>query len=123
MNPPALTCACPSVRSLPFVLSTVAVLRVRPVLPARLPPQRQNELGERVRKLLAGVDLDPMRLAQECAIMADKSDITEEIARLRSHIGQFGNFLEQDRAFHRQRPADRPRRGLDVPAVDRKSVV
>lgn len=64
--------------------------------------QRQNELGERIRKLLAGVDLDPMRLAQECAIMADKSDITEEIARLRSHIGQFGNFLEQDEAVGRR---------------------
>ena len=32
-----LTCVCPSVRSLPFVLSTVAVWRVRLVLPARLP--------------------------------------------------------------------------------------
>lgn len=64
--------------------------------------QRQHELGERVRKLLAGVDLDPMRLAQECAIMADKSDVTEEIARLKSHIAQFVRFLDLDEAVGRR---------------------
>lgn len=64
--------------------------------------QRQRELGERVRKLLAGVDLDPVRLAQECAILADKSDVTEEIARLKSHIAQFSRFLDMDEAVGRR---------------------
>lgn len=63
---------------------------------------RQNELQERLNKLLAGVDLDPMRLAQECAIMADKSDISEEITRLRSHISQFHSFLGLDDAVGRR---------------------
>ena len=64
--------------------------------------QRQAELKERVRKLLAGVDLDPMRIAQECAILADKSDVSEEIARLRSHIAQFAAFLALDEAVGRR---------------------
>ena len=64
--------------------------------------RRQAELKERVRKLLAGVDLDPMRVTQECAIMADKSDVSEEIARLRSHIAQFAAFLEMDEAVGRR---------------------
>ena len=69
---------------------------------AEILQQRQRELGERVRKLLSGVDLDPMRLAQECAILADKSDVTEEIARLKSHIAQFSRFLDMDEAVGRR---------------------
>lgn len=63
---------------------------------------RHSELKERLAKLLSGVDLDPMRLAQECAIMADKSDVSEEITRLRSHIQQFHHFLELDEAVGRR---------------------
>ncbi len=56
--------------------------------------QRQEELKKRVLKLLDGMDIDPMRLAQETAIMADKADVTEEVVRLASHISQFRNFLD-----------------------------
>ncbi len=55
--------------------------------------QRENTLQERLEKLLGNIQLDPARLAQEVAIMADKSDVTEEIVRLRSHIVQFHQFL------------------------------
>ncbi|BDD86425.1 YicC/YloC family endoribonuclease [Desulfofustis limnaeus] len=48
--------------------------------------QRQSALQERLTKLLGTVDLDPARLAQEVAILADKTDVTEELVRLRSHI-------------------------------------
>ncbi len=54
---------------------------------------RQDELAERIGRLLAGVDIDPLRLAQEAAIMADKVDITEEIVRLKSHVEQFRRFF------------------------------
>ena len=54
---------------------------------------RQENLTTKLNKLLAGIDLDPIRLAQEAAILADKMDITEEIIRLQSHISQFSNFL------------------------------
>ncbi len=75
--------------------------RIQAQLPDLL-RMRQTELQERLAKLLAGVDLDPMRLAQECAIMADKSDVSEEITRLRSHINQFHSFLALDEAVGRR---------------------
>ncbi|MGR0480541.1 MAG: YicC/YloC family endoribonuclease [Candidatus Electronema sp. V4] len=62
----------------------------------QLVAQRHQELKERVAKLLAGMDIDPARLAQEAAIMADKADVTEEIVRLSSHISQFRSFLDSD---------------------------
>ena len=55
---------------------------------------RHRELKERITRLLEGVEIDPVRLAQEAAILADKSDVTEEMVRLRSHIAQFIAFLE-----------------------------
>jgi uncharacterized protein (TIGR00255 family) len=53
----------------------------------------QNRLSERIRELTAGVALDEFRLLQEVAIMAERSDITEEIVRFRSHIEQFYDLL------------------------------
>ncbi|MCK9362774.1 MAG: YicC family protein [Syntrophales bacterium] len=53
----------------------------------------QKRLSERIRELTAGVELDESRLLQEVAIMAEKSDITEEIVRFRSHIEQFSELL------------------------------
>ncbi len=55
--------------------------------------QRKKLLQERLDKLLTAVQFDQTRLAQEVALLADKSDVTEEIVRLRSHIDQFGQFL------------------------------
>lgn len=67
-----------------------------------LQKQRQADLKLRVNKLLDGLDLDPVRLAQETAIMADKSDVTEEITRLGSHIAQFRAFLVSDEPVGRR---------------------
>jgi len=53
----------------------------------------QKRLIERVKELTGGMALDDLRLAQEVAFMADKSDITEEIVRFKSHILQFGDLL------------------------------
>lgn len=53
----------------------------------------QKRLGARIRELTGGTTLDESRLLQEVAIMAEKSDITEEIVRFRSHIGQFTDLL------------------------------
>jgi uncharacterized protein (TIGR00255 family) len=56
--------------------------------------QRQEAMQERLERLLATIELDPVRLAQEVAVLADKSDVTEELVRLRSHIDQFRGLLE-----------------------------
>ncbi|PID74968.1 MAG: YicC family protein [Desulfobacterales bacterium] len=64
--------------------------------------QRQSAMQERVAKLLEPNSLDPDRLAQEIAIIADKTDVTEEIVRLRSHIDQCRCFLDADGAVGRK---------------------
>ena len=79
----------------------VIVRQIEDRLPELL-QQRQAELRQRVGKLLESVDLDPMRLAQETAILADKCDVTEEITRLGSHIAQFRAFMEGDEPVGRR---------------------
>jgi uncharacterized protein (TIGR00255 family) len=54
----------------------------------------QKKLGERLARLLPQTELDAQRLAQEVALVADKSDISEEIARLGSHLEQFDSLIE-----------------------------
>ncbi len=56
----------------------------------------QTRLEERIRELLANqADLDEARLINEVAIFAEKTDITEEMARLESHLAQFLSLLDQ----------------------------
>jgi uncharacterized protein (TIGR00255 family) len=53
----------------------------------------QEKLNERIKTLNEGVGLDETRLAQEAALLADRSDVTEEMTRLKSHLDQFRNFF------------------------------
>jgi uncharacterized protein (TIGR00255 family) len=48
-----------------------------------------KRLESRLKELLGEAQLDPARLAQEAAIAAERSDVSEEITRLRSHVQQF----------------------------------
>lgn len=54
------------------------------------------KLEDRIRNVLSSVDYDQSRLLQEVAIFADKSNIDEEIARLKSHIVQYKQLIETD---------------------------
>jgi uncharacterized protein (TIGR00255 family) len=56
----------------------------------------QKKIGELLARDTQGVEVDPGRLAQEVAYLADRSDISEEIARLKSHLVQFREALGQD---------------------------
>jgi uncharacterized protein (TIGR00255 family) len=56
----------------------------------------QKRLSERIKELTAGCTLDESRLVQEVAIMAERTDITEEIVRMQSHIGQFEALLQSE---------------------------
>jgi uncharacterized protein (TIGR00255 family) len=56
----------------------------------------QKRLTERVKELASGFALDDNRLAQEVALLAEKSDITEEVVRMQSHIVQFEELLRSD---------------------------
>jgi len=63
------------------------------ILTERVRPAIARRLAERLEELLKGVQLDPIRLAQEAAIIAERNDVSEELARLRSHVEQFGKLL------------------------------
>jgi uncharacterized protein (TIGR00255 family) len=54
----------------------------------------QKRIGELLARDTQGVELDQARLTQEVAYLADRSDITEEIARLKSHLVQFREALD-----------------------------
>jgi uncharacterized protein (TIGR00255 family) len=55
-----------------------------------------KRLKERVEVLAGGMELDQGRLLQEIAIFAERSDITEEIVRGRSHLAQLDMMLQED---------------------------
>ena len=59
----------------------------------------QERLKERVAALTKGVvEIDPLRIAQEAAFLAEKSDISEEIVRVKSHIEQFRSIMNSEEA-------------------------
>jgi uncharacterized protein (TIGR00255 family) len=62
----------------------------------------QKRIIERIKEITAGAVVDEMRLNQEVAIMAERSDITEEIVRLSSHIHQFSELIRSDEAAGRK---------------------
>ena len=53
----------------------------------------QKRLNERLRELLRGAGLEPQRLAQEAAMLAERSDISEELVRLKTHAAQLEKLL------------------------------
>ncbi len=61
---------------------------------AQAVPALQNRVLERLRELLGATGVDPQRLAQEAAFLADRGDISEEIARLQIHSQQLEEILE-----------------------------
>jgi uncharacterized protein (TIGR00255 family) len=62
-------------------------------LAQRVRPAFARRLEAKLSELLSGAQIDPARLAQEAALLAERSDVTEELARLRSHVEQFRKLL------------------------------
>jgi uncharacterized protein (TIGR00255 family) len=58
--------------------------------------RRAARLRERMQAMLGGAEVDPARLATEVAVWADKTDVTEELARLRAHLAQLAGLLAGD---------------------------
>lgn len=56
-------------------------------------------LRKRLAELLDGVAVDEGRLAQEVALLVDRSDVTEELDRLRSHLDHFRSVLAEPAAI------------------------
>jgi uncharacterized protein (TIGR00255 family) len=55
--------------------------------------QFQDKLKEKIQTLTTGIEIDPARIAQESALLADRCDVTEELVRLESHIDQFNKLV------------------------------
>ncbi|HXJ16620.1 MAG TPA: YicC/YloC family endoribonuclease [Candidatus Polarisedimenticolia bacterium] len=75
-------------------LSHIADLAAQVVpLAERARPAFARRLELRLKDLLGEAQLDPARLAQEAALAAERSDVSEELARLASHVRQFESLL------------------------------
>ena len=61
---------------------------------AKATPAFQKRLQERLKELLRGVAIEPQRLAQEAALLADRSDISEELVRLKTHAAHLEKLLD-----------------------------
>jgi len=56
-----------------------------------------KRIGEMLAKSDSQIEIDQSRLAQEVAYLADRADISEEIARLRSHVEQFRGITQDQK--------------------------
>ncbi len=71
------------------------VAAVRELAPQSVEALR-DRLAIRVAELSRGTQIDPLRLAQEVAFFADRTDVSEELTRLASHLQQMRALLVQD---------------------------
>ena len=62
----------------------------------------QSRLRERLQALLAETEVDPLRLQQEIAFLAERMDITEETVRAESHLTQFKRLLSGEEPVGRK---------------------
>ncbi len=62
----------------------------------------RRRLADRVREILPGVEIDEGRLATEVVLFAERSNVTEEIVRLKSHLAQMRQSLDQSDAVGRR---------------------
>lgn len=74
------------------------VAKLAPEQPARI----KEKLTQRIEQFKLGAHADPQRLEWEVAFYADRSDITEEIDRLRTHTQEFLTLLESPKSVGRK---------------------
>ena len=58
------------------------------------PAEAKERMVARIKPLLDDVEMDPIRIAQEVALLADRLDCTEECVRLAAHLDQFRHLIE-----------------------------
>lgn len=56
-----------------------------------------KRIGEMLAKSNSQIEIDQARMAQEIAYLAEKADISEEIARLKSHLEHFRDIMDEDK--------------------------
>ena len=68
----------------------------------QVPLEWQGKLTERLPKVQQNVEWDPQRVAQEIAIFTDRCDISEELARFKSHLVQFRDLFNDNEPVGRK---------------------
>jgi uncharacterized protein (TIGR00255 family) len=58
--------------------------------------EQRDRLRTRVAELMGGAQLDPARVAQEVALLAERTDIAEELTRMKSHVVQFRQLIAEE---------------------------
>ena len=85
-----------------FLLERIDAVETRLARIEKRAPVRLKEQHERIKRtvseLIGGSGVDPQRLAQEVAILADKLDVAEELDRFRSHLTAFRDTLRSKTA-------------------------
>lgn len=77
-------------RRLARVRSAIGLVKAR--IP-KLNLEHKRKLQSRINRLMKGVLLDPGRVEQEAALFAIRSDVSEEVTRMESHISQFAKMV------------------------------
>jgi uncharacterized protein (TIGR00255 family) len=67
-----------------------------------LPTRAARRLQDRLAALAGEVSLDPARLAQEIALLAERLDVSEELVRLETHLQHLARLLEDSGASGRK---------------------
>ncbi len=62
----------------------------------------RRRLEQRLQNMVKGMDLDPLRLNQEIAFFAERSDISEETVRMTSHLAQLGQMMDSEEPVGRK---------------------
>jgi uncharacterized protein (TIGR00255 family) len=62
----------------------------------------RRRLDQRLQNMVKGMDLDPLRLNQEIAFFAERSDISEETVRMTSHLAQLGKIMYSEEPVGRK---------------------
>ena len=87
------------------LLNRVVVLKKQLTFVEKQLPAEQNKRIKKIKKrifdMLKDFNIDDQRMNQEIAHIADKSDVTEEIVRLKSHFSQFEDILNANKPVGR----------------------
>lgn len=83
-----------------FLLERIDAIETRLARIEKRAPERLKEQHERIKRtvgeLIGALGVDPQRLAQEIAILADKLDVAEELDRFRSHLSAFRDTVRSN---------------------------
>ena len=71
-------------------------------LTAEAPEHYRKKLRDRLDRAVKPGELDPQRLAQEIAILADKADVTEELTRMAAHVAECKRLTDENAANGRR---------------------